>query len=331
MPSKPRFRCMLMFVAFAAAGGQAPVPSAGGQAETARPAAAPAEYTLGPDDQLTIWVAECPDFSVRAVTIDTAGNVKLPLVGAVRAGGLTVRELEAELRDLLRRYVLRPEVSVTVTDFRSQPVSVLGAVNSPGVRQLRGQRNLLEILSEAGGLRNDAGQKAVITRRLELGRVPLPGAADDRSGKFSVAEVDLGAVTSGRDPSQNLIIRPHDVISVTKARMVYVIGEVTKTGGFVLSDHETISVLQAVALAGGLTRSASGQNAKILRYGEHSSERVEVAVDLKRVLSGKDKDVKLSAEDILFVPSSAAKKAGIRAAEAILQTATGIVIWRSGR
>ena len=147
-------------------------------------------------------------------------------------------------------------VTVSVFEFRSQPVSVLGAVNTPGVHQIRGRKTLFEVISEAGGLKNEAGNSIKITRRKEFGAIPLPGAGADPSGEFSVAEVSVKSVMEARNPQENIQIQPNDVISVPKAELVYVIGAVKRAGGFILSEREQISVLQALSMAEGLDRVA---------------------------------------------------------------------------
>src|SRR5205085_2909717 len=121
-----------------------------------------------------------------------------------------------------------------------------------------------EVLSMAGGLRPEAGPSARITRRLEYGRVPLPGAADDETGKFSVAQINLKPLLEARSPETNILVQPNDVISVPRAEMVYVMGEVTKAGPLVLNENQTISILQAVSSSGGALKTAAPQNAKIL-------------------------------------------------------------------
>jgi polysaccharide export outer membrane protein len=127
-----------------------------------------------------------------------------------------------------------------------------------------------------------------------------------------------------RNPEQNILIRPEDIISVPRADIVYVIGDVTKSGGFVLNDQETLSVLQALALAGGLERTAAPQKAKILRPAPGAERRAEIPVDLKRILSGGAIDVAMAPEDILFVPGSRGKKAALRALDAIITMGTAI-------
>src|SRR5260370_15449747 len=129
-------------------------------------------------------------------------------------------------------------------------------------------------------------------------------------------------------PEENILIQPNDVISVPRAELIYVVGEVKKAGGFPLDGHESLSVLRAISLSEGLLPTASPAGVRIHRGGQGVGERQEIAVDLKRILSGKAPDVSLQPDDILFVPSSASKKAGIRAIEAAIQLGTGVVIWR---
>lgn len=285
-------------------------------------------YVLGPDDQITIWALDAEEIANKPVLIGTGGYIHLPMVGRLRAAGLTVEQLEAELAARLKTYIKQPQVAVSITEFRSQPVSVIGSVTRPGVHQLQGRKTLVEILSLAEGLRPDAGHSVKITRRLEWGRIPLPTAADDPTGQFSVATVNLKAVMEAKNPEENILIRPNDVISVPRAEMVYVIGEVRRSGGFILQERETMSVLQALSLAEGLGRTAAPQSAKILRPASGASRRTEIPVDLKKIFAGKSADVPLRPDDILFVPNNAAKSAVLRSVEAAIQVGTGVAIYR---
>jgi polysaccharide export outer membrane protein len=167
-----------------------------------------------------------------------------------------------------------------------------------------------------------------LTRRLEWGRIPLANATDDQTAQFSVAEVRLKSILEAKNPAENIVVRPFDVISVPRADTIYVIGQVQKSGGFVLNDLAEVTVLQALSMAGGLDHSAKPQDAKILRRVASASSRTEIGVDLKKILGGKTSDVQMQPEDILFVPSSASKKAGVRALEALLQAGTGVAMWR---
>jgi len=285
-------------------------------------------YLLGPDDQLEISGPELTDASNKPVRVDGDGNIQVPLVGRVHVADLTAPQAEQKLNKLLSTYIREPQAVVNVVEVRSQPVSVLGAVNTPGVHQVQGRKTLLEMLALAGGIRPDAGYSVRITREMEWGCLPLPGAQRDASGQFSVAQVNLKKILEARDPEENIQIFPHDVISIPKAEMVYVIGEVRRSGGFVLGEHQSISVLQALSLAEGLNTTADARHARILRLKLEADQREEMSVNVKDVLNGKKPDVPLQGNDILFIPGSTGKKAAFRAVEAAIQTGTGLAIWR---
>ena len=157
-------------------------------------------YVLGPADVITLHAIDVEEISNKPIWIDTDGFINLPLVGRLKVAGMTIQEAESLLNDRLRTYVKDPHVVVAVTDFRSQPVSVLGMVGNPGVHQLQGRKTLLEILSLAGGMKPEAGATARITRRIEYGEIPLPGATVDTSGQFSIAQVHLKAIADGLSP-----------------------------------------------------------------------------------------------------------------------------------
>ena len=285
-------------------------------------------YLLGPDDQLEISGPELTDPTNKPVRIDSEGNIAVPLAGSVHVADLNVQQTEQELDKVLSKYIRNPQVVVNVVEVRSAPVSVLGAVNSPGVHQVQGHKTVLEMLAMAGGVRQDAGYSIRITRQLEWGCIPLPGAQLDASGMYSVAEVNLRKIMDAKTPEENIQIFPHDVISVPKAEMVYVIGEVHRSGGFVLGEHKSISVLQALSLAEGLNTGADPRHAKILRLKPEADQRAEIPVDVKDALNGKKPDMPLQGEDILFIPGSTGKKAALRGLEAAIQTGTGLAIWR---
>jgi len=287
-----------------------------------------AMYLLGPGDVITIHALDADEISDKPVRIGSNGFITLPLAGRVRAGGLTSDQLEAELVARLKSVIRNPEVSVSLVEQRSQPVSIIGAVNAPGVHQLQGDKTLVEMLSLAGGVRQDAGYSVKITRRMEWGRIPLPGASVDATGRFSVAVVNLKQILEARSPAENIQIMPDDVLSVPRAEMIYVIGDVRKSGGFTLGEREAISVLQALSLAEGLGQTAAPQNARILRLIPGAPKRNELAVDLKKILDGKGDDVALEPDDILFVPGSRTKNVALRSLEAVVQIGTGVAIYR---
>jgi polysaccharide export outer membrane protein len=224
--------------------------------------------------------------------------------------------------------LLKPQVSVEIVDFGSQPVSVMGAVNHPGVYQLHGRRTLMEAVSLADGLRQDAGPRITISRQIQYGPIPLRTVKTDSSGKFSVAEVSVKELLAGTNPTENIPVCPNDVVAVPLAEAVYVIGEVKKPGEIALKNNASISVLQALASAEGYGATPAPQDSKIIRLVPGSTERKEIPVDLRKIQAGKAEDIAMRPDDILVIPPSGPKKAAARAVEAAIQTATGIVIWR---
>jgi polysaccharide export outer membrane protein len=290
------------------------------------PAVALETYTLGPGDQIVVRVQDLEEFDKTPIIgIDPQGNINLPDVGRIHAAGLTTEQLEAAIAEPLKKTLVKPDVSVNLTEMRSQRVSVLGEVKTPGVYPLQGQKNFLEVLSQAGGLSPDAGNVVNITRHLERGPIPLPSAANDSSGKYSVAAIDVKGISAASSPAQNIPILADDVISVPKAETIYVIGAVKKPGAYVLGDHHSISAIPILAMAEGAERTAATENAKIMRVVPGSSDRSEIPVDLKRILAGKLPDVPLAADDILYIPTSKAKAAGYRTLEALVSGGTMLI------
>ena len=300
-----------------------------GNAQAAPTAPAPSSYVLGADDLISVRILQAPDLADKPIRIDLNGFIDLPFVGRVRAAGATVEGLRTELESKFSAIIREPQISVNIEEFRSQPVSVIGAVITPGVHQIRGHKSLVEVLALAGGLRQDAGNSLMLTRRKEWGAIPLVSATSDPTGNFSVATIELKTLMEAKDPAVNILVQPDDVISVPKAEMVYVIGEVPRTGGFVLNERKSMSLLEALSLAGGVNHGTSSpENSKILRLTPDSETRAEIAVNLKQVLQGKGEDIQLRPGDILFIPGSAAKRAAIRALEAVIQAGTGLAVYR---
>lgn len=288
-------------------------------------------YVLGSDDTIAVRVADMDEYNqqnLAPLRVDPEGDVRLPLVGRVHVAGKTVEQVEQQVAGGLSNVVWKPDVRVTVTEFGSRPVSVLGAVRNPGVHQITGRKTVLEVISLAGGLSPDAGNTIRITRRADKGALPLPGASRDSSGEFFTGELKIHSVMEARKPEVNIDVLPDDVITVPKADLVYVIGAVKKPGGFVLNEKEQVSILQALSMAEGLDKVAAASSARILRVSEEGKPRVEIPIDLHRILQGSSPDVGLAASDILFIPDSKARSVSIRALEAAVQLGTGFAIWR---
>jgi polysaccharide biosynthesis/export protein len=284
-------------------------------------------YVLGPEDTITVRVFAADDIPDRPAQIGNDGDVTLPMIGRVKAAGLTVDQLQTSLIAAYKKYFKDPQVTVQVTEFRSQPVSVAGNVGLPGVVQLRGNRNLMEVIGQAGGLRADAGDSVLITRNLDEGPIPVAGAFTDATGKYSVAHVNIRDVMSGKNPQGNIQIKPHDVITVPRARMIYVLGNVNRPGGYVMTDNETVSLTQAIALAGGWNQNAAMSGTRILR-ASGGADREQIPANIKKIMDNKAPDLKMQPDDILYVPNSIVKQFSQRGVEAAIGLGTGMAIYR---
>jgi polysaccharide export outer membrane protein len=292
-----------MFLAFATAG----VPAAPPRKEPpARPPAPPpeaaasvapgttqeprtTEHRLGPEDLLEISVFEVPQLN-RTVRVTEGGTISLPLLGEMAVRGLTVSQLETNLREALARgYVEDPQVSVFVKEYRSRKVSVIGAVGAPGVYEILGPRTLLEVLSQAGGLTERSGGKIYILRDMK------------NNGEQRIA-VNVADLMENRDQSLNVPIEPGDIISIPIDRpaYVYVDGAVRTPGRIEQLASRPLSLLQAIARAGGPTDRADLRNVQVLRRGE-DGEQTLIEVNLKKVRKGEEPDPTLRDGDIVVV------------------------------
>ena len=293
----------------------------------ARPPVAP-EYVLGAGDEIVIRVVNFDEIPDKPVRIDPNGFVDIPLAGRFHASGLTLEQFKSDLATRITKYITHPDISVSLTNDQSRAVSIIGSVNTPGVHQLPGAQSLIEVLSLAGGVKGDAGPRLILTREQKWGKVPLPNATVDLTTGSSTAWVSVDDLLSSKNPADNILILPNDIISIPKAEIVYVLGNVKKAGGFQLSSHPTISLLQALALAEGVDHDAALSKARILRQAPGSDgPPKEIPVDISKIYAGAP-DIPLQGNDVLFVPASAAKSGSRRAAEAILQAATGVAIYR---
>ncbi len=299
------------------------------------------DYQIGAEDLVEISVFEVPELS-RTVRVSAAGEISLPLLGSVKVAGLSPLQLEQVLKELLRRtYVKDPQVTIFLKEFHSDPVSVVGAVKMPGLYHIQTRKTLIEVLAMAQGVSEGPyrhpGRTIVITRkpRWQAGAASsqaeksgggTPSAENDPA-QAEIVEIPIKELLQSGDPKWNAPVFPGDVVKVVPAGTVYVAGSVTRPGAFPLTDFENISAIQALAMAGGTTKSASRKNALIIR-ADAAGNRLEQKIDLGRVLRGQDPDTKLGPNDILFVPGSVGKESAIRGIEAAIQATTGILIYR---
>lgn len=261
-------------------------------------------YVLGPNDQVLVRAPQAEEINEKPFRIDADGNMNLPLLGRIKAGGMTVQELEADLVRRLREYIREPQVIITVVQFRSEPVFFVGAFRNPGIYPLQGRRTLVEMLTAIGGLQANASRHIKITRRAEYGAIPLPNALEDSEKKISTVEISMGSLRENVNPAEDILLQPYDVISVERAEMVYISGEVGRTGGLELGERDSISMSQAVTLSGGLSKDALRTKVRVLRPIQNTNRRAAIDVDVKRIFEGKDIDFPLLPNDLLFVPKS---------------------------
>jgi polysaccharide export outer membrane protein len=265
---------------------------------------------IGAGDLLEVSVYGVSDFKQEGRVSDS-GDMTLPLVGGLHIGGLTVDEAQAKVSQALVEggYFRDPHVSVLIKDFASQGISVMGEVEKPGVYPAMSTRRLYDLVSQAGGFTAKAGKTVTITHR-------------DRP-------TDPENIPLTSDPAKsmtsNITVYPGDTIVVSKAGIVYVVGDVGRPGGFVMENGERMTVLQAIAMAQGVNRTAAVGSARLIRRSTGKPE--EIKVPLKGIMSAKANDVDLMPEDILFIPGSMAKNAMRRGLESVLQIATSAAIY----
>jgi polysaccharide biosynthesis/export protein len=292
------------------------VSGAGGAKEVVSqppPATSPSagtEMLVGPGDLLKVSVLGAPEFD-QELRVSSNGDAVLALIGSFHIGGLTTEQAGQLIRKKLMDggFFSDPQVSVFEKEYATQGVSVLGEVQKPGVYPLIGPHRLFDVLSQAGGTTAKAGMQVTITHQ-----------NDQRSPQV---------VTMSSEPlannEANAEVRPGDTVVVSKAGIIYVVGDVHKPSGFVM-ENNGMTVLQALAMAEGPNGTAALNGSKIIRRGPTGPG--EVHIDLKKMLAAKAPDLKLQAEDILFIPRSAAKNAGAQTLDAIVRVATGVAVYR---
>jgi len=263
-----------------------------GEAGLLSPEGAPADHPVGAEDLLEISVFEIPELS-RTVRVSGRGTISLPLLGEMEVRGLTGMQVEDKLREALtKKYLQDPQVSVFIREYGSKKVSVIGAVGKPGVYEMLGPRTLLQVLSEAGGLEKEAGAHLYVIR-----------AAQD--GTAQTIPVNVGDLLMNRSPEINLPVQPGDVVSVPIDRPIYIYvdGAVRTPGRLEELASRPITVLQAIAKAGGTTERASLKGIKILRRGTDGTQ-TDLPVNLKRIRQGKQPDPLLEEGDVVVVPET---------------------------
>lgn len=251
------------------------------------------EYRIGPKDLLEITVGGMQEIDKLAVRVSEDGSITLPLVGSLDVNNLTRLEVERKLvRIVGEKYLVDPQVTVFIKEYKSRLVSVLGAVERTGPVELLGRQTLLSIISQAGGLTRDAGNDIVVIRQLPDG------------GSTSL-HVSIDDLFIKGDASLNIPLEAGDIINIPVDKLVsiYVFGQVKNPGALQVKKSSMPTLLQAIAQAGGLTeRAAKGRVA--VRRKDAAGKETEFKVNVKDILKGKRKDIPLIENDTVFVPES---------------------------
>lgn len=285
------------------------VPAASSQAE---PLSEAPKILIGPGDVLNVQVFDTPELSAEAARVSQTGQVTIPVLGMVQVAGLNAeqaaRHIEAELR--ARGIMVDPHVIVSIVEYATQGATMLGEIRAPGVYPTFGGRRLLDMIALAGGVSASAGKIVIIAHR------------DDPEHPEKIALVRNAEALGSQ---QNPVILPGDTVMVGRAGVIYLLGAVTRQGGYLIDNNEPVSLMQALTLAGGWERTAALSKARLIRKVPEGHK--ELMLDLKHVLNGEQADISLRDGDILFLPTSIGKNLAYRGMEAAIAAAQTAVIY----
>lgn len=252
------------------------------------------EYKFGPKDLLEIKVQEVPELANLSVRVSEDGSITLPLVGNLKILGMSKDEVEKLIAKVLidKRYVFNPQVSVFIREYQSQMVSLIGAVNKAGMFQLVGRVTLLDIISQAGGFKENAADEIFILR-------------EGKGGVGATIRIDLEDLTVNGNQKLNIPLQPGDVINVPVDEIIsiFVFGAVHSPGALQVKKSKKINIVQAIAQAGGLNESGKYSGITIKRTLKDGKEQ-NIVVDLKDVINGKKPNIVLQEGDVVFVKES---------------------------
>ncbi len=260
---------------------------------------------IGNDDLLGITVYDAPE-QTRTVRVDSNGEIRLPMLQKpIKAAGLYPGELETAITAaLIEEHVLvDPVVTVTIAEFRSRPISVVGAVRNPVTFQASGSVTLLDAISQAGGLTDNAGPEILVSRK--------PAAGESNQTEL-VRRIAVRGLIDAVDPSLNLALQGGEEVRVPEAGKFYVLGNVHRPGAFTMTDGSQSTVLKALAMAEGLDH-FSGNTAYIYRSDSSKGGKQEIPIELKKIMDRKSPDVDLLPNDLFYVPEATGRKAALAA------------------
>lgn len=249
------------------------------------------EYVIGPRDLLEIKVFELPEFD-HTVRVSEDGTITLPLLGTIKVGGLTKDKIEKKLSEQLDKYVKNAQVSVFIKEYQSSRVAIIGAVEKPGMYELVGRQTLLQMISQAGGFKENAANEIYVLR-------------EGQDGNTASLAIDLEDLLLNGNQKLNIPIYPNDVINVPVDRLitVFVFGEVRNPGAIQVKMSQKVTLLQAIAQAGGLSENASKRGV-IVKRKDKSGKELNIQVNLNDIIKGKKKDIPLKEGDVVIVKES---------------------------
>ena len=282
---------------------RAPVAANSASSETALPA-----QTIGPDDLISITVFDCPELT-RSFRVSSDGTLALPILGRIPATGLMPVQLEDKLAAELRRTqtMVDPIVNISVAEYRSKPVSVVGAVRSPLTFQAMSDSTLLDAIAKAGGLAPEAGPEILLTRK-------------DGTG---VQRIPVRSLIDSADPAVNVHLHGGEEIRVPEVGKIFVAGNVKLPGAFPMQDNSDTTLLKALALSQG-TLPYSAKLAYIYRRDKVTNARTEIPVELKQIMDRKSPDIPVYPDDILYIPENHGKKLTMGALDRIAGVGQGV-------
>jgi polysaccharide biosynthesis/export protein len=268
----------------------------------------PHALRINSGDLLEVGVFDTPELSGK-LRVDEHGEITIPIAGVLKVAGMTAEEAAVAIEEKLRDADLMktPHVTIFITEFATQGVTITGEVKSPGIYPLLGSHGLVDLLTAAGGTTGTAGRVVSVTHKSDPEHPEMVRLAS-KPGEI-IANVD---------------IQPGDTVVVARAGVCYVVGDVTKPGGFMIESNDRLTVMEIMALAGGTTRTSAKDKARLIRKTPNGRE--EMPIPLNAMLNGKVKDMPVEDGDILFVPSSGKKVAMYRGTDSVIGIATGLAV-----
>lgn len=263
------------------------------------------KYRIGPGDVIDVRVFNKPQLSDVNIRVNNDGTIKLPFIREVPAACRTEGELAEEIRTRLLKYQRKPEVDVIVRQFNSQPVTILGAVNSPARFQLQRQVRLLELLANASGPSARAGQSIQVLHTeapTSVCEEPVAVAETaDEAARLGLVSYNLNDTLKGLEQA-NPYVRPGDIVTVLEAEQIYMLSGVNKPGVIPLTLKEPLTISRAIVMSGGTSPGSDTGKVRILRQPPGSTTKTQITVNLNKIKKNQAEDIALQPNDVVDVP-----------------------------